>query len=270
MSTEVVKAFPALLEAFKTEVARALPKHVSSDRMARMALTCFRQNPVLGNCDPRSVFACVIQASQLGLELGVQGQAYLVPYRKRDGTYECTFIPGWRGLLDLVSRTGRATAWTGAVYEGDKFEYAYGTNPFITHVTAEDDTKERKLTHVYAIGEINGSSRQQIEVWTAEKCRKHRDKYNKVGDRHYSFQHFEMYARKVVLLQVLKYLPSSAELSRASDFAYAADRGPQGLTIEGAVTGTWTIPAEEPDIPEATPEAGRQTAFDKLKQEVQK
>ena len=45
---EQPKGFPAMLEQFKGEIARALPKHINPDRMARIALTAFRMTPKLG------------------------------------------------------------------------------------------------------------------------------------------------------------------------------------------------------------------------------
>ena len=98
------KDFPSMLKAFAPEIQRALPAHMNADRMTRIALTAFRQNPQLASCDPKSVFAAVIMSSQLGLEVGIQGQAYLVPYKG-----QCQFIAGWQGLVDLVSRSGRAS-----------------------------------------------------------------------------------------------------------------------------------------------------------------
>jgi recombination protein RecT len=216
--------FPAMLKAYGNEIARALPKHMSGDRLARIALTEFRKNPKLNQCDPKSVFAAVIMASQLGLEPGINGQCYFVPYKN-----ECQFIPGWKGLVDLVNRTGRSTVWTGAVYEGDDFDWALGDKPFVHHKPCgEDDPK--KITHVYAVGRVNGAEWPNIEVWPIRKIWKHRDKHNKVGDRHYSHRYPEMYARKVVLLQVIKYLPSSIEISQAMDMDYAANKGEQHLT----------------------------------------
>ena len=58
-----------------------------------------------------------------------------------------------------------------------------------------------------------------IELWRVSKIEKHRDKYNKVGRKHYSFRDWEMYARKVPLLQVLKYMPCSIEVSMRSPSA---------------------------------------------------
>lgn len=227
------KNFPAMLEQFKGEIARALPRHLNPDRMARIALTAFRRTPKLGDCDPRSVFAAVIQAAQLGLEPDTLGRSYLIPYGR-----ECQFVPGWKGLVDLVNRTGNATVWTGAVFQGDEFDYALGDRPFVTHrPSGEDDPN--LLTHVYAVGRVKGSEWPVIEVWPISRVKRHRDKYNKVGKRHYSHENMEMYARKVVLLQVIKYMPASADMAAAVGLNDAAETGSQNLTVKDAIDGTW-------------------------------
>lgn len=223
-------AFSSFMDKFKPQLALALPKHLTPDRMARLALTAFSTTPALQKCDPKSIAAAVMTAGQLGLEIGVNGQGFLVPY----GT-TCTFVPGWKGLQDLVNRTGRATSWTGAVYEGDEFDYQLGDSPFVHHRPGDEDDP-RKLTHVYAIGRVNGSNWPIVEVWSMAKVWKHRDQYNKVGQRHYSFRDQEMYARKVPLLQVLKYLPSSVEVSNAIAVANAAEVGQRADILEGCVT----------------------------------
>jgi recombination protein RecT len=173
----------------------------------------------------------------------MQGQSFLVPYKNKTGSYECQFIPGWKGLVDLVNRAGRASVWSGAVFEGDEFDYALGDKPFLNHKPG-DENDEDKLTHVYAIGRVKESDQPIIEVWSKAKVIKHRNRYNKVGDRHYSFKHFEMYARKLVVLQVMKYLPTSSELALATELSYAAERGAQGLTVDAVIDGTWS-PVEE-------------------------
>ena len=211
----------------KAQLQAALPKHLNPDRMARLALTAFSQNKELQKCDPKSVFSSIIVLSQLGLEPGIDGQGYLVPYKG-----VCTPIPGWKGYVDLVSRSGRATVWTGAVFEGDEFDYALGDAPFIKHKPG-DENDESKLTHVYAVGRVKGADLPVIEVWTKAKVTKHRDKYNKVGQRHYSYGNFEMYARKVVLLQVIKYMPKSVELQTAQEIDLASTEGKTTDYING-------------------------------------
>jgi len=242
---EKPKDFPSMLTVWLPEIKRALPKHLNADRMSRIALTAFRRTPKLGECDPRSVFAAVIQASQLGLEPDTLGRSYLIPYANRkkvNGQWttsmECQFVPGWKGLMDLMNRSGQGSAWTGAVFEGDFFEFQLGDSPRVTHVPAGNDNPEQ-MTHVYAVGRPKGAEWPVIEVWPIAKVRKHRDRYNKVGEKHYSFQNFEMYSRKVVLLQVLKYLPCSAELAAAITLNDPAEVGAQRIDLKDAIEGTW-------------------------------
>lgn len=227
------KTLSDFMDKYKGQIALALPKHISADRMVRLAMTAFSQNAGLQKCDMHSIFASVVIAAQLGLEIGVGGQGYLVPYKGK-----ATFVPGWQGLVDLVSRAGRATVWTGAVYRGDKFEWALGDNPFVRHQPEGDSDNWEDITHVYAIGRVNGSQYPVIEVWTMDRVVRHLNKYNKVGASHYALkdncQNMEMYARKVALLQVLKYMPKSVEVQRAMDVANAADSG-RDFTFDGEV-----------------------------------
>lgn len=164
--------------------------------------------------------------------------AYLIPYEnKRRNIIECQLVPAWRGLADLAMRSGKASLWTGAVFEGDSFKWVLGDKPFLRHKPCGQDDP-RLLTQVYAVGRLKGQEWPVLEVWTKEKITKHRDRYNKIGKDHYSYEHFEMYARKVVLLQVIKYMPQSAELQTAVALEYAAEAG-----------DTQTFPQLEAEIP---------------------
>lgn len=224
-------SFQQFLTKHKNQINAALPSHISPERMIRLAMTAFSQNKALQNCDASSIFGAIIIASQLGLEIGVGGQGYLVPYKGK-----ATFVPGWQGLVDLVSRAGRATVWTGAVYAGDEFDWALGDSPFVKHKPSGDADNWRNISYVYAIGRVNGSTYPVIEVWNLDRVIRHLNKHNKVGSDHYALkndgQNMEMYARKVVLLQVLKYMPKSIEVAKAIDVANAVDSN-KPFTIDG-------------------------------------
>lgn len=231
----------SFLKTIEKQVQIALPKHMNAERMTRLAVTAFSTNKALRDCDFTSIAGSVILAAQMGLEIGVAGQGYLVPYKGK-----ATFVPGWQGIVDLVNRSGRATVWTGAVRDGDFFEYALGDRPFITHRPGDADEGDwTNITHVYAVGRVNGAEWPVIEVWSMKKVMKHRDKTNKVGSRHYSYEHPEMYARKIPLLQVAKYMPKTIELSTAID---ADGRHEQGQAP--AMDGSWV----EVDPPEQAAE----------------
>lgn len=223
-----IKEFSGFLDKLKPQLALAMPKHLNADRMARLALTAFSGNRDLQQCTPQSIAGSLMTAGQLGLEPGVNGQGYLIPYK---GT--CTFVPGWKGLVDLVSRAGRATVWTGAVMPGDNFDYQLGDEPFCRHKPG--DEVGGQWTHVYAIGRVRDASMAVIEVWTRAKVANHLANYNKVGVKHYAKQgenNFEKYGRKVALLQVLKYMPQSVEIATATRLADMADTG-RGVVLDG-------------------------------------
>jgi recombination protein RecT len=250
-----VAKFSSFMDKFKPQMALALPKHLTADRMARLALTQFSSNPKLQECEPMTIAASIMTASTLGLEPGVNGQGFLVPYKDwKKKIVICQFVPGWKGLVDIVNRAGRATVWTGAVFAGDHFEYALGDRPFIVHKPGDEDDPNR-MTHVYSVGRVNGSDWPVIEVWSMNKVWKHRDKYNKVGTSHYSFRDAEMYARKVPLLQVIKYMPSSVELTNALAANNAAELG-RTVTVDVSAMGSFVTMNDDPDRDETTDEDG--------------
>ncbi len=252
--TSEVAKFSAFMDKLKPQLALALPRHMNADRMARLALTAFSTNPDLQACSPQSIAASIMTAAQMGLEPGIGGQGYLIPYK---GT--CTFVPGWKGLVDLVARAGRATVWTGAVRDGDAFEYQLGDAPFCRHVPGDDADDAAPFTHVYAIGRVRDAAMPVIEVWSRNKVMKHLRQYNKVGQRHYANageNNLEMYGRKVALLQVLKYMPASIELQNAIDVTHAAEEG-KGVVLEGNfVHVTDPAPDDGPASRRADPETG--------------
>lgn len=242
--------------------------------MARIALTSFRLNPTLNKCDPRSILAAVITASQFGWEIGVH--AYLVPYRnERTGSYECQLVPAWHGLVELASRSGRASVWTGVVYEGDDFNYGLGDSPFIHHKPYGIDENPEKMTHAYAVGRTTGAQYPVIEVWHVDKIKKHRDRYNRQRppEKHYSFQHFEMYARKVVLLQVMKYMPKSVELQTAIELEYENENPKQVDVIDTSDFLSLPQPPEPtlpPETPKPEPEPPKQNTVEAVKDKLKK
>jgi len=224
------------MERLKPQMALALPKHLTADRMVRLALTAFSSSEQLQRCTNTSIAASIMTAVQLGLEPGVNGAGFLVPYGNI-----CTFIPGWKGLVDLVSRSGRGTVFTGVIYKDQEYTFVDGAKrDLIIHNETDLDSPD-DITHAYSIGLVKDATMPIIELWRVSKIKKHRDKYNKQGSKHYSFRDWEMYARKVPLLQVLKYMPCSIEVANALALSEAADMG-RGATIEGGFVVEYDAP----------------------------
>lgn len=133
-----------LIEKQKAAIARALPKHLSADRLTRILVTEVRRNPKLAQADPTSLLGAVMQAAQLGLEPGPLGHAYLVPrYNGKTKTTDVTLQIGYRGYIDLARRSGQIVSIVAReVCDGDQFDFRYGTDEEITHRPALKDRGE--------------------------------------------------------------------------------------------------------------------------------
>src|SRR5690606_28083055 len=142
---------------FRAEIARALPRHMDPDRMLRIAMTVVRQTPDLQKCTVPSVLGALMQAAQLGLEPGILGHCYLVPFRNgRTGQHEVQFIIGYKGLIDLARRSGNIQSIAAhPVYENDLFEFEYGLNERLRHVPyyAREDRRELEERGITTPGE---------------------------------------------------------------------------------------------------------------------
>lgn len=218
----------AYLDKRKDLLGAGIPGHMTVEREIRTATVMLMNSKDLQAASPTSFYTAVSIAVNSGIGLG-NGKGYLVAYKGN-----CSYVPGWKGLVDLVSRTGRGTVWTGVIHRGDHFDYALGDSQFLTHRPG-DNEDHKDVTHYYAIGRVKGSEWPIIEVWSASKVTKHLNKYNKVGSGHYALKddnNMEMYARKVVLLQVLKYMPQSQDLENAIAADTAAETN-RSVTIEG-------------------------------------
>lgn len=257
-------SFSKFLDGFKPQLKLALPTHLNADRMCRLALTAFSKNPKLQQCDAKSLAGSILTAAQLGLEIEVNGQAFLVPYSSK-GKLFAQLVPGWKGLVDLVARSGRGTVYTGVIYKDQDYTFKDGSQRDLVIHNETDLDSPADITHAYAIGWVVGAAMPIIELWRMSKIIKHRDAYNKVGASHYSFGNMEMYARKVPLLQVLKYMPSSVEMSNAIAVANAAETGQGAILEQDAGGGSYVTVLDNEDdtggqLPPATPMPTRKPA----------
>lgn len=119
-----------LIEAQKPAFARALTgTALDPERFTRIALTEIRRTPALLGCNPESVLGALMLSAQLGLEPGPLGHAYLVPFKR-----ECTFIIGYRGMIDLARRSGTIESIVAReIQERDEFEFEYGLEEKLVH-----------------------------------------------------------------------------------------------------------------------------------------
>lgn len=116
------------------QLAVAVPKWLSAERLLRVTFTAIMKNPKLLDCSQESILAAVMQCAQLGLE-PVLGRAHLVPYWNRGKKcYEAQFQPGYQGLVDLARRSNTISdVWGFVVCENDEFDMTYGMERRLHH-----------------------------------------------------------------------------------------------------------------------------------------
>lgn len=200
-------------------IAKALPSTITPERFTRMATTAVTMNPDLGICTPASFIGAMLQAAALGLEPNTPlGQAYLIPYNRKDkrtgqGFKEAQFQIGYRGMIELAHRSGEFKSIEAhIVYENDEFEYELGLDPKLKHKPAMRDKGE--MQWVYAIYKLQ-SGGYGFEVMSKEDIERHREKYSKAANFSPWDTNFEAMAKKTVIKQALKYAPLKSEFVKA-------------------------------------------------------
>jgi recombination protein RecT len=266
---EQPKGFPAMLDQFKGEIARALPKHINPDRMARIALTAFRMTPKLGECDPRSVFAAVIQSSQMGLEVGLMGEAHLVPFGN-----QCQLIPGYTGLMKLARQSGLVQdIYAHEVRVNDNFTLKLGMERSLEHeplttlggFPAADDERG-DVAGFYAVAVFKDGSRTFVAMGRKE--------IEKIRDNSRGYQSAKRYKKesvwdsdftamglKTAIRRLCKFLPKSPELASALALDAAAEQGKaQNLNLTDVIEGNYApiIDDETGEITDAKNDSGKQ------------
>jgi len=220
--------------AMKSQLAAALPRHMTADRMIRIVTTEIRKNPTLAQCNTQSFVGAVVQCSQLGLEPGgALGHAYLLPFEKRkkgaDGKWytesvDIQLIIGYRGMIDLARRSGQIVSLSARVVRsGDDFAYEYGLEEKLHHRPGDDESSP--ITHVYSVAKLKDGG-VQFEVMSANQV-------NQIAGQSKSVKkdnsgnidwgntkspwatHWEEMAKKTVIRRLFKYLPVSIEMQKA-------------------------------------------------------
>jgi recombination protein RecT len=140
MNTMNNNSLPDLIMRSKPQFALAIggstpaQRQERAERFTRICLTAMRQTPKLAQCEPASILGAMMTCAQLNLEPNTpQGLAYLIPYNR-----ECQFQVGYKGLMQLMYRSGAIASFNADVVyrqevEQGLFEYESGISPRISH-----------------------------------------------------------------------------------------------------------------------------------------
>jgi recombination protein RecT len=202
------------MEQQKELISQVLPKTITPERMLGIFTMILRSSPTLAQCSQKSLIGAVIQSAQLGLAPGNIGYIHLVPFNNK-GVMEVQLIIGYKGYIELVNRSGKATILnTEVVYANDIFEYEQGLSPVLRHIPAREERGDK--VGVYCIAK-NLIANEKVFIYLYKEDVDKVKASSKSSSSNYSpWQNWpeEMW-KKTAVKRIAKMLPLSAEEQQA-------------------------------------------------------
>lgn len=217
-------------------LAEAAGKVMKPDDMVRLTLMAASRNQDLFRCSQDSIVRALLDAATLGVKPGgLLGRGYLVPrFNGKLQIHECSFDPGWRGLVDIARRSGVLKRIEAHVaFRDEKFVVRMAPFTTIEHEPRPDLTPEQTkydcIVAAYAVAELTDGATQVEVVWKRDL-----DKIKNVSKAKSGpwFDWPGEQARKSAVRRLCKYLPFEPEsdMGRAIEMS---DRSDQVIDVDG-------------------------------------
>jgi recombination protein RecT len=197
------------LESFRPQIEQVARGTLAPDRLFRLVATLLRQTPRLADCAPITLAGAMFQAAQLGLEPGVLGQCWFVPFQNaKTRQLEAQFIIGYRGFLTLLYRSPRVLGVRcRAVAEHDRFEVRFGTEERLLHEPSWEPNPGPDRAY-YLIVDLKDAAYPYIGVMTRREVDEHRAASRSQNDGPWATHYREM-ALKTLIRAHWRWLPTT-------------------------------------------------------------
>jgi recombination protein RecT len=206
------------LRQYEPEFQRALGQSLDAAKFAQDALTAIKQNPQIGQSDPRSLFGALFLAAQLRLPVGGPLAQFHLTTRKVKGQLTVVPIVGYQGYVQLVMNTGlysKVNAFL--VHENDYFKAAANSERGEFYDFDRAQGERGAVVGVIAYAKIRGYDETSWVYVEADVMRaKHRPQYWESTP--WKTDEGEMF-KKTGIRVLQKYLPKSTD---AAGIALAA------------------------------------------------
>lgn len=214
-----------------------MPKGMTVKRIVPILCSAVSRSPLLTRCTVPSLYMGFAQATALGLEIDIGGQAYLVPFKNNQtGHYEAALIVGYQGYCKLLYQSGMVRRIDcRVVFEKDEFDYRYGLKPDLVHIPSREADPGKPVAAYSVVWLENGEV--PFEVMTEPELMKVKASSRAKGGPWEKWPN-EM-RRKCPIRRQQKFLPKSIDdrtlmLHRANLIEEKAEAGEQAIVgIEG-------------------------------------
>lgn len=249
-----------------------IPKHMTPDRLIRIALQAVWRTPRLAEADPMTLLGAFTTCGILGLEPNTPlGHVYVLPYRnRRQNRTEVNVIIGKNGYIDLARRSGQlVNLHADVIYDADHFEYEYGTDARLIH---RPELREERGKWYAAYAHMKLKDGEGFRVLGMPEIRKAKAASQSKDNGPWVTHEPEM-AAKTAIRRLAPYMPQSLELANAlvlderkADFRQVLDASSSDLKNLDA---TAIVSDDEPDdVPAIDHETGEVVEFDPQTGEV--
>jgi recombination protein RecT len=214
-----------LFDKSKASIAAVLPKHLTPERLIKIATSAASRNPDLLDCTPESVLLAVVQAGTLGLEPNTPlRHCHLVPFNNtRTSKKEAQLIIGYAGLCQLAYQSGEVLSIFGdVIHANDLWDVEKGTNKRLFHKPCVDGKDPGAPIAYYAVVEFKHGGKDFVFMTAAEVNAIRASSQGRDGDGW--VKHPEEMGKKTAIRRLSKTMPMSPD--KSMNFA-------RGVAIDG-------------------------------------
>ena len=208
------------ISKMEPQFQRALPKHISPERFARVVMTAIQNEPKLISANRQTLYSACMMAAQQGL-LPDKREGAMVVYGDT-----VRWLPMIGGILKMARNSGEIKTINAAVvYEKDEYsQWVDETGEHFKHVKARGERGEPILTYAYAVTKDGGFYMEEID----ETQMKAIEASSKAGGTVWKGPFRDEMKRKSAIRRLAKYrLPSSTDLDgiiRSEDDLYEMEK----------------------------------------------
>lgn len=245
--TQKAQSIRAYMEqpAIMAMLSRVMDDPAKKDRFISIAMTAITKNPLLLDCDKKSLLTTVLTATQLNLSLDPNlGEAYVVPYwNKSRKCFDAQFQTGYKGIMKLARNSGVSYIDARCVYAGDHYKYFEGSEGTIIEHTPVPRSSRKKteggediFVAAYARAKLKDGNTLAVWLWaediddrknrsqSVQSQAKKREKGDWAADTPWDTD-TEAMRLKSAIRALSKYLPQSPEQALAEAAEVAGERG---------------------------------------------
>ncbi len=220
----------SLLDKSKGSIAAVLPKHLTPERLIKIATSAASRSPELLDCSPESLLLAVVQAGTLGLEPStpLHHCALVAVNNNKTGKKEAQLWLEYRGLCQLAYQSGEVLdIYAHTVHENDVFEFEYGTDKSITHRFDVREPRGEAIAY-YGVVVFKSGGKPHFEVLTKGEVDRIRERSPGKNSPAW-VNDYDRMGEKSAIKRALRTAPMSQDkserLGRALDHEARMDRG---------------------------------------------